>query len=45
VRDAQALMRHSRATTTIEIYQQTTDANQRAAVNTLAGVAGSRLIN
>jgi integrase len=45
VRDAQALMRHSRATTTIEIYQQTTDAHQRAAVNTLAGVAGSRMIN
>ena len=45
VRDAQALMRHSRATTTIEIYQQTTDAHQRAAVQKLAGIAGSQMVN
>jgi integrase len=36
VRDAQALLRHSRASTTLDIYQQTTEAHQRAAVNRLA---------
>ncbi len=35
VRDAQALMRHSRASTTLDIYQQTTDAQQRAALSRL----------
>jgi len=35
VRDAQALMRHSRASTTLDIYQQTTDAHQRAALSKL----------
>jgi integrase len=44
VRDAQALMRHSRVTTTLEIYQQTTDAHQRSAVQKLASVA-SRMVN
>ncbi len=37
-RDAQALMRHSRVSTTLEIYQQTTDAHQRAALSRLDGV-------
>lgn len=32
VRDAQALMRHSRASTTMDIYQQTTDDHQRQAL-------------
>ena len=32
VRDAQKQMRHSRASTTLDIYQQTTDEHQRAAV-------------
>lgn len=45
VRDAQALMRHSKASTTLDIYMQTPEASQRAAVNKLAGVAGSRMIN
>jgi integrase len=39
VRDAQALMRHSRASTTLDIYQQTTDAHQRAALSRLDGVS------
>ena len=38
VRDAQALMRHSKASTTLEIYQQTTDAHQREAVGRLASL-------
>ena len=32
VKDAQGLMRHSRASTTLDIYQQTTDEHQRAAL-------------
>lgn len=36
VRDAQALMRHSRASTTLDIYQQTSEAHQRAAVSRLS---------
>ncbi len=36
VRDAQALLRHSRASTTLDIYQQTTEAHQRAAISRLA---------
>jgi integrase len=39
VRDAQALMRHSRASTTLDIYQQTTDAHQRAALSRLDGIS------
>jgi integrase len=39
VRDAQALMRHSRASTTLDIYQQTTDAHQRAALRSLESVS------
>jgi integrase len=38
VRDAQALMRHSRPSTTLDIYQQTTDAHQRAALSRLDGI-------
>lgn len=45
VRDAQALMRHSKASTTLDIYQQTTDAHQRLAIGKLEGLAGSRMVN
>lgn len=44
VRDASALMRHSKTSTTLEIYQQTTDAHQRTAIDMLAGVARSRMV-
>jgi site-specific recombinase XerD len=43
IRDAQALMRHSKASTTLDIYQQTTDSHQRAAVNKLE--SASRMVN
>jgi len=39
VRDAQALMRHSRASTTWDIYQQTTDVHQREALSRLDGIS------
>jgi integrase len=39
VRDAQALMRHSRASTTLDIYQQTTDAHQRRALSRLDAIS------
>lgn len=45
VRDAQALMRHSKASTTLDIYQQTTDLHQRIAIGKLEEVAGSRMVN
>jgi len=35
VKDAQALMRHSRASTTLDIYQQFVPASQRRAVDRL----------
>jgi integrase len=43
VRDAQALLRHSRSSTTLDIYQQTTDAHQRAALVRLQ--RGSAMVN
>jgi integrase len=36
VRDAQGLLRHSRPGPTLEIYQQTSEAHQRAAISRLA---------
>jgi integrase len=38
VKDAQAQMRHSRVTTTLEIYQQFVPESQRVAVNKLSGL-------
>jgi integrase len=40
VKDAQALMRHSRASTTLDIYQQFVPESQRRAVERLAQVSG-----
>jgi integrase len=44
VKDAQAQMRHSRASTTMDIYQQFVPQSQRAAVDKLDGLASSNLI-
>jgi integrase len=41
VKDAQAQMRHSRASTTMDIYQQFVPQSQRAAVDKLDGLAAS----
>lgn len=38
VKDAQALMRHSRASTTLDVYQQFVPESQRRAVNKLSGL-------
>ena len=38
VKDAQALMRHSRASTTLDIYQQFTPESQRRVVDSLTGL-------
>ena len=35
IKDAQALMRHSRATTTLDIYQQFVPESQRRAIDNL----------
>lgn len=40
VKDAQALMRHSRASTTLDIYQQFVPESQRKAVDKLMGLSG-----
>jgi integrase len=45
VKDAQALMRHSRASTTLDIYQQNVRASERAAVNKLAERRKLRLVS
>jgi integrase len=45
VKDAQAQMRHSRVTTTLEIYQQFTPESQRRAVNKLSELTGPGLVN
>jgi integrase len=45
VKDAQAQMRHSRASTTMDIYQQFVPESQRKAVDRLSGLATSRLVN
>jgi integrase len=44
VKDAQAQMRHSRASTTMDIYQQFVPQSQRAAVDKLDGLATSKII-
>jgi hypothetical protein len=38
VKDAQALMRHSKASTTLDIYQQFVPESQRKAVEKLSGL-------
>ena len=45
VKDAQGLMRHSRASTTLDIYQQFVPESQRRAVERLAELPGSILVN
>jgi integrase len=40
VKDAQALMRHSRASTTLDIYQQFVPESQRSVVDRLMGLSG-----
>jgi integrase len=40
VKDAQALMRHSRASTTLDIYQQFIPESERRVVEKLAGLSG-----
>lgn len=45
VKDAQAQMRHSRATTTLDIYQQFVPASQRQAVDRLSGLAVGSQVN
>jgi site-specific recombinase XerD len=39
VKDAQALMRHSRASTTLDVYQQFVPESQRKAVDRLGQIA------
>ena len=39
MKDAQALMRHSRASTTLEIYQQFVPESQRRVVDKLSGLS------
>ena len=45
VKDAQAQMRHSRVTTTLEIYQQFVPESQRRVVNKLSELTGSGVVN
>jgi integrase len=45
VKDAQAQMRHSRATTTLEIYQQFIPESQRRVVNKLSELQGPGFVN
>ena len=45
VKDAQAQMRHSRASTTMDIYQQFVPESQRKAVDRLKGLMGSSTVN
>jgi integrase len=45
VKDAQAQMRHSRVTTTLEIYQQFVPESQRRVVNKLNELTGTGLVN
>ena len=45
VKDAQAQMRHSRASTTMDIYQQFVPESQRKAVDRLTGLVGSGMVN
>ena len=43
VNDAQAQVRHSRASTTLDIYQQFTPESQRRVVNALSGLGSKRV--
>jgi integrase len=45
VKDAQGLMRHSRASTTLDIYQQFVPESQRRAVERLSELPGHRAVN
>jgi integrase len=45
VKDAQGLMRHSRASTTLDVYQQFVPESQRKAAERLAQLGGSGRIN
>lgn len=45
VKDAQALMRHSRASTTLDIYQQHLPASQRRVADDLGRLTGPSLVN
>jgi len=45
VKDAQAQMRHSRATTTLEVYQQFIPESQRRVVNKLMDLTGPGFVN
>jgi integrase len=45
VKDAQAQMRHSRATTTLDIYTQFVPESQRRAVDRLSGLTGAGRVN
>jgi integrase len=45
VKDAQAQMRHSRASTTLDIYQQFVPESQRRVVERLTALAGSAFVN
>ena len=45
VKDAQALMRHSRASTTLDIYQQFVPASERRAVENLGRLTESAMVN
>jgi integrase len=45
VKDAQAQMRHSKASTTLNVYQQFIPESQRAVVNRLHQLAGPQTIN
>jgi integrase len=45
VKDAQALMRHSKASTTLDIYQQFVPESQRRAVAKLSALTGSGMVN
>jgi len=45
VKDAQAQMRHSRATTTLEVYQQFIPESQRRVVNRLTQLTGAGFVN
>jgi hypothetical protein len=45
IKDAQAQMRHSRVTTTLEIYQQFVPESQRKVVNKLSELTATGLVN
>jgi integrase len=45
VKDAQAQLRHSRATTTLDLYQQFIPASQRRAVDKLMDLKGTTFVN